>query len=359
MKPRVLHIINTSGIGGAETVVGDIISYGDYPVFCLKEDGIERFREVSDKVYFGTKSKFYKYNPLVLYRLFKIVKKENIQILHTHLANSLLYAILVKKMRPYIRIIYHEHGEIFYNGKLKYLLRNQKHVIDSYVAVSNATKKELEQKASVELNKIRVVYNYVDPRRFKRKKIKIDIKNEKKNMGITVDKFVIGFVGRLNKVKGCEYLIKSLPYLKFKYKVLIVGDGPERKSLENLVKKLKVDEKVIFLGYMQRIEDVYPLMDVLVIPSLNESFGLSLIEALMSRVPVIASNIGGLVELSKQQRGVILFRKGDIKDLSNKLKVVSSDHLSYKNSLKSNTLAKNNSSKAYIEKIRAIYDETV
>ena len=317
MKPNILHIINSSGLGGAETIIRDLIRVNKDQVFCLKKDKVERFSEVSNKIYFGTKSKFYKFNPLVLLRLVKIIKQKNIQILHVHLANSLFYAILAKFIYTKLKIIYHEHGEIFYNKYLNIFLRITQKKVDIFIAVSEATKKALMEKANIPQKKIVVLYNFVDLDRFNRKNIKINVEKEKAKLGIKKDEFVIGFVGRLAKVKGCEYLIKALPYLDFKYKVIIAGDGSEREYLESLAENLNVKDRVIFLGYVSKPELIYPLFNVLVVPSLSESFGLSVIEAQAMGIPVIASDINGLREIISSKN---LFIKGKIRNISKLIK---------------------------------------
>ncbi len=101
---------------------------------------------------------------------------------------------------------------------------------------------------------------------------------------------VILFVGRLLKVKGVEFLINSLKDLDFEYTCVIVGDGPERKSLEELAKKSKAN--VVFEGQQKNILSFLDSADVFVLPSISESLGYSMLEAMSRGVPCVVSDIG-------------------------------------------------------------------
>lgn len=320
MKNNVLHIINSSGNGGAESVVSEIIKLSKISVFCLRKDNVERFKLNSGKVYFGTSTSYYKLNPIILYKLIKIVKSNQINIVHIHLANSLVYGLIIKLFNNDVKIIYHEHGEIFYNKKLQMFLKIYSKYIDLIIAVSNSTKKALNEKASIPQDKIQVLYNFVDADRFNRKNIKININKEKEKLGINKEDYVIGFVGRLAKVKGCEYLIKALPNLDFKFKVIIAGDGPERRYLEELSKSLKVNDKVLFLGYRDDPENVYALMDVLIMPSLSEASPMAFYESQAMGLPIIGSNVSAINEFIIPNKNGLLFELKNHLDLSKKIK---------------------------------------
>jgi N-acetyl-alpha-D-glucosaminyl L-malate synthase BshA len=123
-------------------------------------------------------------------------------------------------------------------------------------------------------------------------------------MNITNDEKIIIFVGRLHSVKGVEYLVEAMKYItqkNEKARLIIVGDGPEREKLETLVKKLDINRNVLFIGRISN-EDIpkYMIMsDVLVLPSLQEGFPNTLLEAMASGLPIIATNVGGIPEIIK------------------------------------------------------------
>ncbi|AFV24720.1 glycosyl transferase, group 1 [Methanolobus psychrophilus R15] len=319
MESKVLQVINTSGLGGAETVVQKLLINEKHPVFCLKKDNIERFTLVSKDVYFGTISNNYKLNPFIFFKLIKLVKQKEIDVLHVHLANSLFYAILIKVFISNTKIIYHEHGEIFYNNKLKLMIKIFQNNINLYIAVSKVTKQKLMEHINISEDKIKVLYNFVDLDELNGNDIKSDLQKNRDKLGIKEEEFVIGYVGRLSYIKGCEYLISALQYLDFKYKCLILGDGELRAELETLADDLNVAEYVKFLGYKQDIASYYSLFDILVMPSLSEASPMTFYESQAYGIPIVGSDISAIKELVTPKKNGLLFEVKNSKDLATKI----------------------------------------
>lgn len=133
------------------------------------------------------------------------------------------------------------------------------------------------------------------------------------------DLTTVGFVGRLVKYKHCSDLIafaSRLRQLLPGLRVLIVGDGPERESLERTVHDLQLDDCVQFLGYVpfQDMPSIYNSLDVLVVPSDNEPFGLTALEAVGCGTPVVAARAGGLTDLIHPPF-VIGYERGNLRKL--------------------------------------------
>lgn len=117
-------------------------------------------------------------------------------------------------------------------------------------------------------------------------------------LGIDESDVIIGSVGRVyDDHKRFSDIIRALPIIrsaKQKTRLLIVGDGPDRAILERLAEELGLTDAVIFAGYQGSPRDFYHLMDVFVLASAHEAFGLVLLEAMLSEVPVVASDVGGI-----------------------------------------------------------------
>lgn len=114
--------------------------------------------------------------------------------------------------------------------------------------------------------------------------------------------FTMLFVGRLTKVKGVEYLLEAAQKLRdagVEFKLLIVGDGPDRPELEAFVKKHQLTKYVVFVGWVNKAElpEYYHAADVMVGPSLHEALGVVFIEAQTGGVPVVASNVDGIPDV--------------------------------------------------------------
>jgi len=360
---KILHIIDSLGLGGAQTIVKEIFETQklnkDIFLFVLRKREINIQIDHPNVRIFNSEAK-YSFKPLK--ELKKLIKKEKIEVLHCHLFRSQVTGYLLKKRYfPDIKIIFHEHGKIFTNNLIyNTFLKLSKPKISFYIAISKATKNELIKKADVDPKKILCLYNFIDTGRFNRKniKLKFNIRREREKLRIKNDEFVIGFVGRLSEVKGCEYLIKSLPYLCFPYKVLIAGDGPEREKLKRLARRLNVQDKIIFLGYRKDIIFIYSLLNLLVMPSLSESFGLSVVEAQSMKTPVIVSNVPALNEIIQDKENGLLFEAKNGKDLAKKIdKVYKNRKLREKLVINSLRSVKKYSLKEYLKKMNKIYAE--
>jgi 2-polyprenyl-3-methyl-5-hydroxy-6-metoxy-1,4-benzoquinol methylase len=122
------------------------------------------------------------------------------------------------------------------------------------------------------------------------------IRNE---YGIGATDVLIGAIGRLVWQKGFEYLIKSLPEIANTHpdiKVIFVGDGPYRASLEKLCRQSRVEDKTIFTGYRSDIKRILSAIDIKVIPSLAEGFPMVTLEAMAMEKPIVATCIDGITE---------------------------------------------------------------
>jgi len=322
---KVLHIIDSWGLGGAQAIVRGIFEAQklnkDIYLYILRKRKINFKINHSNVKLFNSEAR-YSFRPINELR--KLIEGKNIEVLHCHLFRSQVFGYILKKRYfSKIKLIFHEHGEVFQNHKVyNYFMKQSQKEVDKIIAVSKSTKQELINKANINPKKIIILYNFVDLKKFNKKNIKRNIKKDKKKMGIKENDFVIGFAGRLAGVKGCKYLIKALPNLDFSYKCVIAGDGPLKEDLIKLSRKLEVYDKVIFLGYQSDILKFYSLIDVLVMPSLSESFGLSIVEAQASSIPVIASNISGINEIIQNKKNGLLFEARNSNDLAKKIETI-------------------------------------
>ncbi len=162
---KVLHIIDSLGLGGAQTVVKGI--------FEAQKDNLDmylyslRMREITvevDHLNVKIQKSKSKYTLSPLLELKHVIGREKIEILHCHLFRSQVFGWLLKKIWfPHIKLIFHEHGEIFYsNPCFVPFLKVSARAVDTYIAVSKATRDLLVSKATTPKEKIQVLYNFVD-----------------------------------------------------------------------------------------------------------------------------------------------------------------------------------------------------
>jgi glycosyltransferase involved in cell wall biosynthesis len=166
---------------------------------------------------------------------------------------------------------------------------------DILVFLSEQEKRNFEKKLGYLPSCYRLVPTGINIKKFNLSKNKTLAKTLHLN-----DKTVISSVGRLIKVKGLQYLIEAISLLKNKnIKCLIIGDGPEKNSLQKLVKELSLENKVIFLGKRKDIPELLSATDIFVLPSLSEGLPISLLEAMASKCACVVTDIGLPVEDKK------------------------------------------------------------
>jgi len=164
------------------------------------------------------------------------------------------------------------------------------------------------------------IYNAVDVDHIEQIIKKVDRGKFKKELGID-NKSVIGVVGRLRWEKGQDILLNAMPEVVKKIPntvLLVVGDGPDRKSLEQRAKSLGLENNILWLGQRsaEEVYELYKVMDVVVVPSRFEGFGLTAAESIAAGCPVIASAVDGLAEVIQDGLTGLLFPSGDTKKLA-------------------------------------------
>ena len=266
---------------------------------------------------FGTKLGYY----LNVFALKKIISKEKPDLINAHYASG--YGTL-GRLSGFNKKLLNVWGSDVYDfpNESKVKKRIIEKNLKSYTAIASTsycmaeeTKKYLEDKSK----EIFITPFGVDTKKFKNLNIEKN-KNE----------LVIGIVKTLTENYGIEYLIRAIKELENtldienykKIRLLIYGKGELKNKLEALTKELQIEDKVIFKGYISN-EDVPKAlneMDIFVVPSINESFGVAAVEAMACEIPVIASSVGGLKEVVVDNETGYLVSKKNCKEIADKLK---------------------------------------
>ncbi len=165
---------------------------------------------------------------------------------------------------------------------------------DGVTAVSNHLREETLEKFKI-TNDIRVIYNFIDFSRFKKE----NKDHFKKALAPDGEKILL-HTSNFRKVKRVEDVVKVFQKVnqKIPSKLLLVGDGPERKNLEIMCREIGLCNEIRFLGKQDAVEELLAVADLFLLTSGNESFGLAALEAMACEVPVISTNVGGLPEVN-------------------------------------------------------------
>ena len=261
----------------------------------------------------------------------KLIEKENIDIIHGHYLFPAGWASVKAGKATHTKTYVTSHGSDMFEmyrkqSFMRPLIKKVLKDADVVLAVSNALREEIiNTKIPNIRKKVKLHWNAVDIDKFKTTKENEDkFKKELvQEFNIAADKPIILFVGNLIKRKNVDLLLEAKKEMDTDAYLVIVGDGPLLEQLKAKVEKEHLDN-VYFTGSRRDVEDIIPSCDLLVLPSLSESFGLVLIEALACGKPVIGSNVGGIKEIITEDVG-LLINPNDSKDLANAIDRIFSD----------------------------------
>jgi glycosyltransferase involved in cell wall biosynthesis len=257
--------------------------------------------------------------------LFREMKPD---IVHVQYVSPGLIPILAAKFAGIKRIFatVHQPGRP-YGWKPKIFIRLASHLCDMFFCNSRSVEESWFGNSQVidpekidSKRKHTTIYNGVDIERIGRIGKEVDREKIKDLLGIR-DKKVIGVVGRLREEKGQATLLESVKTVIQELPdavLVVIGDGPDRQYLEGMAKKLGIDSRVKWLGQKDHDEvlRLYSIMDMVVVPSLFEGFGLTAAEAMASGKPVVASDVDGLSELIRSGFNGLLVPQGNSQALA-------------------------------------------
>ena len=324
-KLRIMYLMFSFTTGGMERLVADIcnkMSARNHKVYlCVINDYLSE--QVLDTVNSNVNVILIKRNPSekskikFLFNIARIVKEEKIEIIHCNGIRTIEAAVVAKVYSPKVKLFYtiHDVGQYKTFKPLDVLFRNL--ICTKIIAISECVKNEMIEFGAWD-KKVIVIHNAIDLERFSNSAIKKFDRNSIK----------IGNVARLiPEKKGQDLLIEAVALLKKKYPSVTcyfagevaLNNNHSLDILNNLANELKVKDNVIFLGNVENVKDFLKTIDIFVLPSRYEGFGISLIEALAMGVPSVASQVDGPLEILKDEEYGLLFETGNAKMLAQKL----------------------------------------
>ncbi len=323
-KIRVLHCLQTIGSGGVEQrrlLLAKNLDKNKYEqaVVCTETFGIIPNQLVeADCHVFPVGTPKHPFDPKIHRNVMQVIKDFKPHIIHGAVFEGVTMAAICGTLSR-VPIIIGEETSDPINRKLRanLLLKTLSLLTNKMVGVSPASCDYLVNKAFVNKSKVILINNGIEPT--------LNLSESQKNtfrqtLNIHNDSFVIGFVGRLlDNHKRISDLIIAFSRISNKNpqaQLLIVGDGPDKVLLMQLADNLNISEKVIFSGYQSDTTPFFNIMDVFVLPSAREAFGLVLVEAMFTKIPIIASRVGGIPYIVKDGLSGFLFEPTDIESLA-------------------------------------------
>jgi glycosyltransferase involved in cell wall biosynthesis len=254
--------------------------------------------------------------PRAFSRLASLIREKNIHILHTHLFHAGVLGLIAKKFMPGVRVVLTRHYSdlLYIYGSLaeKIADRAVSRHLEAIIAVSEAVKRVMVEYDKIDPSKITVIHNGVDPVVLSMHDTS-RVKEVRDECGLG-DSVVVGTVGSLHPRKGHRYFLEAASMIARsddKVKFLIVGGGELERELVELASGLGIGDRVFFTGYRSRVNEYVANMDVFVQPSVEEGFGITILEAMAMGKPVIGTRIGGIPEIIRDGTSGILVTPKD------------------------------------------------
>lgn len=330
-KIKILYVIDSSKVGGAENYIANLMRYLDKnrfdPILVCSDNGemLDVYKKSASRVYTLNTTTFFSLKAVS--QIGDIIKKEDIDIVHSLLFTSDFCACLAAKLRNRIFIstivgfnflpsITRGLGR--FKRELQSLVyRSVYFFANRLIAISEVVKIDLSLRKGIKARncKIEKIYCGIP-------EIKLNGSQEEKYKYTQdlEDKIIIT-VASLIDVKGHTYLLKSAPQIlrSFpKVKFLLVGEGPKRTALEKEAKDLGIEKNIIFAGYLNDEDKnlALGLSDIVVLPSLSEGGSILALEAMSLKKPVVVTNVGAIPELVVDGKTGILVEPRDHEGLA-------------------------------------------
>jgi glycosyltransferase involved in cell wall biosynthesis len=246
----------------------------------------------------------------VFNRIYRLLKKERVDIVHTHHFTQLFYSLLPAKFAG-AKIVHTEHEYYSYleSPRSRVLIKLFSYFCDRFTVVGPEVADYFIRNIGIPKDRISIVPNGIDVRKF-------DVKPDgvRGELGIPKDEVIFATVSRLEEEKDHRTLLNSFKLAAQQHpriKLLIIGDGSLQNELQAYAHQIGVSDKVLFLGKRSEIPRFLSETDVFVLSSIREGLPLSIMEAMAARKPVISTDVGSIRNLVHQKSNGLLVPAGD------------------------------------------------
>ena len=326
-KLKILYVITKSNWGGAQRYVYDLATALPTDVFdvavALGEEGdlSVKLQEAGVRILSipgMQRDVSLRKEMLAMYALSKIVKTEKPDILHVNSSKAALFGTFLGRLHCVPNIIFTSHGWAFNERRpiwQKWFIKilQWKTVLFSHITITNseATRNDMVHLPFMKQKMVTVPLS-IEP--FSAL-TKIEAR---KKLGLNQKAMVIGTISELHDSKGLDCAIEAIAQIPGAL-FAIIGGGDREEALKKLAQDRKVDDRVQFLGALQDAKKYLGAFDIFTLTSRTESFGLVLLEAGLARLPVVASNVGGIPEIISHGKTGLLVEPGNRAQIVNAL----------------------------------------
>jgi glycosyltransferase involved in cell wall biosynthesis len=360
-------------IGGVETNILSTIQHShvsDYQFIVIAQTSDE-FSAKAEAL--GIEVVPWTYNNLLdlraLIQLVRIIKENNISLLHTHSPSAAIFGRIAARYNkiPVIVTVHLTASEYFSEGsslktKIRRLIYSRIDqalnffITDRLIFVSRISHNKSVDRHQAPSNRSLVIRNGIDLTRFDLNLSKEEIRIK---MGLPIKEILICFLGRLDYQKGLDILLEAVNILhaKHDFKLLVIGDGPQRDELSDFVNSHQCGKTVDFLGFRNDIPELLRMSDIFVLSSRFEGMPISILEAMAAGLPCVVTNVGENASLIKNEINGFLVESENPESLASALmKLIENDKLRTQFGLASHEYAQEFNDNKMVQKIQDVYN---
>lgn len=336
---RILHLIKAKQIGGAERhllILLKLLRQRDVDVRLLLL--VEPDNPMEDLVALMAERDVpvarvvikHHADPLLLRRLSAAIREQKPDVLHTHLIHADSYGLLAGKMAGVPVIITSRHNDDAFRQHpiFRATSRFVWHGFTAGIVISEAMKRFVLDVEKGPQQHIHVVRYGLEHQPLAPQAIRDARTQLRQELRLEDDALLLGMACRLVEQKGVTYALQAFANIKPDYLntfLVIGGDGPLRDQLETEARRRGLQKRVIFLGWRDDVPHLLRALDIFLMPSLMEGFGLVLLEAMSQRVPGIASDVSALPELVAAGETGLLIPPKDVDALAQGMRTLLDD----------------------------------
>lgn len=338
MKIAIVCYPTFGGSGVVATELGIALAARGHQIHFVTYQQPVRLGLLNNNIYFHEvfvpEYPLFRYQPYELAlssKLVDTVKKYGIELLHVHYAIPHAYAgYMAKKMLKeegiYLPMITTLHGtditlvgnHQFYKTAVTFSINKS----DVVTSVSNSLKQQTIDIFKVD-KEIKVIPNFIDSTKYQQ-----SFTDCQRAAMAKEDEKIITHISNFRKVKRIPDVVAIFDQIQKQIpaKLIMVGEGPEKKNAEAQCRALGIENKVLFLGNSNEVDRILCFSDLFLLPSETESFGLAALEAMVNKVAVISSNTGGIPEVNQHGITGYLSNVGDVAHMAKNAIHILSDH---------------------------------
>lgn len=329
---NVTHVVLSLEVGGLERNVVNQVREGQalgqrVSVVCLERAGelAPRIQALGGEVICLHKRPGIRLS--LIGQLRRLFRQSRPDLVHTHQIPTLFYTGPATRCLGNMRVVHTEHGLPLFDNSIRtrWLGRVSAAFCDRFFCLTREMASAVIRFRVACRRKVQLIRNGIETSSFTEPGNPRALRSA---LGIPDDAKIIGTVGRLVEIKQYDLLIRSFARFKAKCQqshLLMVGDGPLRPGLKRLAGELGLSECVHFAGYQSQVNEYLHAMDCFVLTSRSEGTPQAVLEASMARLPIVATNVGGVPEVINHNETGILIPSGDEDALLRELQRVTED----------------------------------